>query len=823
MTERRIRKYAALCLFLAGCGRSSFNGARFHQQIDFDWRFSKGDVAAAGNVDFNDGLWSTVSLPHDWMVEGPIAKDNPSGVAGGFFPGDVGWYRKSLTLSKEQEGKKVYLQFDGIYRNSDVWVNGQRVGHRTYGYVSHFYDITPYVTFDKRNVIAVRVDGSVQPIDRWYSGCGIYRHVWVSVVDPVHVPIWGTYVTTPSVQEAQATVSVRTDVRNDSAQEQACRLVTRIIDPLGKEVSRLSSEEKITAGSAAVFKQDAMVSKPQVWDVDHPNLYKAASSVYVGGRLADDCETPFGIRTVEFTPGSGFVLNGRKLILRGVCLHHDGGSVGAAVPEAVWQRRLQILKDMGVNAVRLAHNPHAPEVLDMCDRMGLLVFDEMYDKWAWPWESNGANSKWPPTQIAAYTKEFEATWRQDLHDFVDRDKNHPSVAIWSVGNETMEQLKDPNAGVQWLQRMVANIHEQDPGRKVTCALHPYGDDNPSRMMGSVDVVSYNYRTQDMAEWHKKYPDYIWISSETKAYGNEAPKDWTQIDYSDNSWFYLRDFVAGQFIWAGIDYLGESRDWPDKGIRSGLIFTTGFRKPYSYFTESLYSSKSMVHIVAVDDVLAKKMAAEKTWQESWYGPPVSDHWTFPERKGRSIAVLTYTNCDLVELQLNGKSLGSQALANSRDRVIRWDVPYSEGTIVAIGHKDGQVVCRHELTTAGAAANIVLAPDQTTLHLDGKDMAHIEVRITDANNVLVPRAANKVHFTVEGPARIIGIDNGDMSDPSSPTSPDRECRDGRLLLMVQADRDTGGRLSKAVDRVLGPDIVVKAEAAGLNAQPLKLRVR
>jgi beta-galactosidase len=823
MTERWVCLCALMALLLAGCSLSRLSGARVRRQIDFDWRFNKGEVARASDADFNDGQWSVVSLPHDWMVQEPMAEDNPSGTAGGFFPGGIGWYRKSLTLSKAQEGKQVYLEFDGVYRNSDVWVNGKHVGHRTYGYVSHYYDITSYVFFDKPNVVAVRVDGSLQPMDRWYSGCGISRHVWVTIVDSRHVPIWGTYVVTPSVQDTQAAVSVRTDVKNDSGDGQVCWLVTRIIDPCGNEVGRLSTEKMIAAGGIDAFEQDFVVYKPQLWDVDHPNLYRVASSVFNGDKLADDCETPFGIRTVEFTPNSGFLLNGRKVILRGVCLHHDGGSVGAAVPDAVWQHRLQILKNMGVNAVRLAHNPHAPEVLDMCDEMGLLVFDEMYDKWAWPWQFDDANPKWSPAEIEAYSKEFETTWERDLHDFVERDKNHPSVVIWSVGNETMEQLKDPNAGVQQLQAMVADVHRQDPSRKVTCALHPYGDDNPSRMMASVDVVSYNYRTQDMAGWHTQYPDYVWIASETKAYGNDTPKDWTKVDYSSNSWFYLQDFVAGQFIWAGIDYLGESRGWPDKGIRSGLIFTNGFRKPYSYFTESLYSIKPMVHIVVVDNVLAKKIAAEKTWQESWYGPPVSDHWTFPDSKGELMRVLTYTNCDSVELRLNGKVLGTKTPAESRDRVLRWDVPYSEGTLTALGRKGGDVVCRHELTTADAAANIVLVPDQMMLHPDGKDLAHVEVRITDDKGVVVPRATNSIHFSIEGPARIIGIDNGDMSDQSKPTALDRECRDGRLLLLVQADRDTGGRIAKAVDRVLGPDIVIKAEAAGLNPQSLKIRVR
>jgi len=810
MCKKSIFFVGIVAFLLAGCGQSSMDSVRIHHHIDFDWKFSEGDVANAQNPDLNDKNWSKVDLPHDWMIEGPVLEDNPSGIAGGFFSGGIGWYRKSLTLAPEQKGKKVYIHFDGIFRNSDVWVNGRHVGHRTYGYVSHYYDITPYIKYDAENLLAVRVDGSVQPIDRWYSGCGIYRHVWLTVADPLHIPVWGTYITTPEIDDAKAQVKIQTKIKNEHVGEQVCRLVTKIISPSGKKVDELSTEKIIAANELAIIEQQSTISEPKLWDIESPSLYTAVSSVYSGNKLVDNYETSFGIRKVEFRPESGFLLNGKKVILKGLCLHHDGGSIGAAVPDQVWQRRLRILKEMGVNSVRLAHNPHAPEILDMCDRLGILVFDELYDKWVWPWQDDGKEpAKWTQSQIEEYKRQFEASWEQDLTDFIDRDKNHPSVFIWSVGNETMEQLRDPKDAVRQLKRYIAKCHELDPSRVATCALHPHGT-NRSNMIHHMDVISYNYRTKDMAGWHKQFPDYLWIGSETKAYRKEMPTDWSKIDWSENSWFHLGDFVAGQYIWAGIDYLGESRAYPDKGIRSGIIFSNGFQKPYSYFAQSVYSEEPMVRIVALDDVLFKKLTTEESWAKSWYGPPVSDHWTFPERKGRNIEVFVHTNCKSVELELNGTSLGTKELTDFPDRVIRWEIPYEEGTIAAIGKNAGKAVCKHKLTTAGEPAKIVMSPDRTTLSANGQDVVNIEVFVTDKNGVRVPRAASMIHFDVTGAGKIYGIDNGEMSDLSKPAAPDRKCLDGRLLLIVQAGRESG-------------TLIVEAEASGLTCKPLKLRVR
>jgi len=777
---------------------------RVQLNLDFDWKFARGDFENASALDFDDSNWQQINVPHDWAVLEPVAENNPSGNPGGFFTGGVGWYRKSIEIPAEHQSKKFYLTFDGIYRNSDVWLNGQKVGHRFYGYVTHYYDITPFLRFDAPNLLAVRVDASQQPNDRWYAGCGIYRHVWLTIANPLHIPIWGTYVTTPEVSTEQVQVQIEIKVRNDDQQITDCRLNVQILDADGALVAQADSEQPVRAGEHTTFKHRLTVKSPKMWSPEQPYIYRAVSAVYVNNQLVDQTETPFGIRSVVFSADSGLILNGKKVIMKGVCLHHDGGSVGAAVPDRMWERRLEILKKIGVNAIRFAHNPHAPELLEMCNRLGFLVFDEAFDKWVIP----------PNNQQLAPENQFLATWQQDLTDFIDRDKNHPCVMLWSVGNEVNEQLSDPEEAERLLKMLVEHVHQQEPSRPVTYALHPAhaeaGHEVPSRLIHEMDLVSYNYRTQNFKTWREKWPDYVWIASETKAYRTDTPQNRADIDYANNSWFFLNDFVAGQFIWAGIDYLGESRGWPDKGIRSGIIYTTGFIKPYGYFTQSIYDDNPMVHIVVLDDSLVHELETIETWQISWYGPPVADHWTFPTKAGHTVQVLTYTNCEAVELILNQESLGEKQLADFKDRVIRWQVPYEVGEIVAVGKNNNQEVSRHQLNTASSPTHLKLIPDRTELHADGRDVSHIEVRIEDKNGTLVPQARHLVEFALQGTGKIIGLDNGDMSDHTLPTSSSITTRNGRCLVIVQAARQTG-------------QIELSATSPGLTSAQLSLIVK
>ena len=781
-----MRYFVAVLFFivlLLGCAEQSVNEYRIVENWDENWSFNKGDISTAYSVIYDEKNWQKVNLPHDWAIEGPILQDNPSGNSGGYFPGGIGWYRKHFHLEQKHQGKRVYIQFDGIYRNSDVWINGQHVGHRFYGYVSHYYDITPFLQFGTPNIIAVKVDVSQQPTDRWYSGAGIYRHVWLKIVDPVHVPIWGTYITTPHVEKTDATVQVETDVVNKGNDLVDCTLITKILNPNGKKVASGETKFKVSSGDILTIRQTFQVYVPKLWSLQSPSLYSAISYVYKEDQIVDAFRTFFGIRKITFDRNQGFLLNDEKVVMKGVNIHHDGGSLGAAVPEAVWKRRLQILKDMGVNAVRLAHNPHAPEVLDMCDEMGLLVYDEMYDKWAVP--------MWGQTR--APENEFQATWQQDLSDFINRDRNHPSVVIWSVGNEVGEQLNNPQAAVDIYNSMAYHVHQQEPTRMVTCALHPgdveKGHEVPSQLMHKTDIVSYNYQTKNFERWRRDNPNYVWIATETKAYLPETPADWTNINFSENSWFYLKEWAVGQFIWAGIDYLGESRGWPDKGIRSGLIYTTGFRKPHSWFTESLYSEKPMVHITVLDDSLAAELKNTDTWQDSWYGPPLTDHWSFPEKENKIAWIFIFANCDQVELILNNNSLGKKQKSQFPDGVFRWEIPYQKGRIEAIGYINGKKAARHQLNTSGTANRLKLLPVVTKSGNNNQGVAQIKVAVVDQNGTLVPRDESLIEFTVEGPARIIGLDNGDMAEFNGPKGNKIECRGGRCLVILQGTGEKG----------------------------------
>lgn len=748
-----------------------------------DWRFFLGDPKGAESIDFNDSTWQQVSLPHDWMVQQRPGANAPSGTAGGYFPGGIGWYRKILAMDEKQRNRKVTLHLDGAYRQATVYVNGKAIGTRDYGYVSYGYDISRDLHVGSDNLIAIRIDGSVQPMDRWYSGCGLFRHVRLTQHEPLYIPPGGVTVTTPWMSKDKAQVKIRTQLRNDTQHLYSYRLETSLINPKGKVVAKLSSNASLPPGGRDTAEQQTTFKNPQRWDLDSPQLYRAVSKIYIEKDLIDETETRFGIRTVAFKAGSGFWLNERPVKLKGVCLHHDGGVLGAAVPQAVWRRRLEILKAMGVNAIRLAHNPHAPEVLDLCDELGLLVYDEIYDKWRKPWQTE---EQWSTEQTHPYRASFDQRWQQDLEDFITRDRNHPSVILWSVGNETMEQLQDPNEGVLILKALAGRVHELDPTREVTCALHPHGE-FPSRLIHHVDVVSYNYQTAAMADLQKQYPAYRWLSSETKAVQFEAPEDWTTVDFSKNSWFSLNEGIAGQFIWTGIDYLGESPGWPSKGFPGGLLETTGFKKPYAYFTESLYRDDPMVHVTVMDPQLAAAQAQTHSWQDSWYGPPLVDHWTFADSQTKEVYV--FTNADEVELLLNDRSLGKRWLKDSPDRVLRWQVPYEAGTLKAVALQQEKVVVEHQLVTAGPAHHLELNIDRKQLQANGRDVAHIEVRVVDEAGTCVPDFDQDIQVQVTGPGRLIGLDNGDLCDHTTPESHTRSAQNGRLLIMIQSDTSPG----------------------------------
>ncbi len=763
---------------------------------DFGWTFMKGDQPGAEKPDFDDSAWRKLNLPHDWSIEGPYTQSDPTGGSGGSLPTGIGWYRRTFVAPEAWRGREIFVDFDGVYQNSDVWLNGQLLGHRPFGYISFEYNLTPHLKLGATNVIAVRVDNSRQPNSRWYSGSGIYRHVWITVTEPVHVAQWGTYVTTPKVSADSATVRVRTQIQNDSPGNQDVTVTSQILNSQNVVVGTMESKTTVAPGAVGEVGQTADVAKPDLWCLDVPALYTVRTRLQVSGRAVDDYRTPFGIREIRYDVDKGFLLNGQPVKMQGMCIHHDGGSVGAAVPIAVWERRLRELKDMGCNAIRLSHNPPAPELLDLLDRMGFLVMDESFDEW----KSHKVRQ--------GYADYFDEWSQRDLADMLHRDRNHPSIVIWSVGNEIPEQTHTNGADI--LRPLVETCHREDPTRPVTSACDNVFTDKASatpEFLNLLDIVGYNYVDRWGTRRETMYDDDRHDFPQRKMIGTESSVVGARGDYfstfggntntkrppaytlsmirTEQLWKFIKvhDYVIGDFGWTGIDYLGESR-WPGKLAPSGMLDTCGFPKDNYYFYQSQWTTNLMIHLFP--------------------------HWTWPGREGQVIPVVCYTSCDTVELFLNGKSFGVKSLefprqgtaggwnsyahpeqptGSTADLHLSWDVPYEPGTLKAVGYKFGRQVCEEEIHTAGAPAAVVVSSDRDSLNADERDAAHLTVNIMDGQGNLVPGATNQVHFDIQGAALLIGVDNGNPTSHESYKAAERLCWHGQCLGIIQSTRATG----------------------------------
>lgn len=797
---------------------ASENLPRSRNSFDFGWKFHKGDAPGAQDPAFRDAAWRDVDLPHDWSVEGPFGEKEPSGGAGGYLPTGIGWYRKRFRLPEGQREKLFIIEFDGVYMNSEVWVNGHYLGKRPNGYIPFSYDITPNLLPGRDNVIAVKVDNSRQTNCRWYSGSGIYRHTWLLATNRVHVGYWGTFVTTPRVSADTATVQVKTRVRNDSKTNSRCSLITEIVDKSGATIQTAEALQEIAPGGEYEFAQQISVGKPQLWSVTNPYLYTVRSTVREQDRVLDTCGTPFGIRDAVFDADKGFLLNGERVKLNGVCLHHDAGCTGAAVPERVWERRLEILRAMGCNAIRTAHNPYAAEFLDLCDRMGFLVMNEIFDEWKVPKGQIGPNG---------YANYFDEWHERDTRDFIHRDRNHPSIVIWSAGNEVGDQTRPQ--GPETLRKLLDIFHREDPTRPVTVGCDQISAEPrqvSQEFLGLLDVVGYNYvdRWRDRIEKYYSidraaYPRRRVIGTESGSMGGirgeyrallpaAAPPPGAPPGFRgfgrgrgidvEQLWKFVRlhDYVAGDFMWTGIDHLGEAR-WPSKGSSAGVIDMCGFPKDGYYFYQSQWTDKPVLHLFP--------------------------HWNWAGREGQFIPVTCYTNCDTVELFLNGRSVGLKGYAFPRkgmeerygnypararvprttaDLHLSWDVPYEPGTLKAVGVKDGKPVATVEIHTTGAPAAVELSVDRERMAADRRDVAHVVVRIVDAAGKMVPDAANAVTFELQGTAKIIGVDNGDPRSHHDYKGNSVPAFNGLCLALLQSTAQPGGTKITATSPGLKP---------------------
>ncbi len=766
--------------------------ARVTSSFDSDWRFLKGDAPGAERPDFDDSAWRKLDVPHDWSIEGTFDEKNPTGGAGGFLPAGIGWYRKRFTLPADYARRQVFIDFDGVIANSDVWINGFHLGRRPYGYVSFRYELTDHLNFgNKANVIAVRADNSGQPASRWYTGAGIYRHVHLIVTNPAHIQHWGTFVTTPQIANDKATVRVQTEVINQSQTTRNLSMQVEVLDPSGRVVQTSETKpQNINAGASASFTQDLAIQNPQRWDLDHPNLYRAVARLRDGKTTGDDETVTFGIREFHFDADTGFWLNGRNFKIKGVCLHHDASAFGAAVPLRAWERRLETLKQLGVNAIRTAHNPPAPEFLDLCDRMGILVMDELFDCW-----TVAKN----PYDYHLYFKEWS---KIDARDTVRRDRNHASVIIYSAGNEIHDTPK-ADLAKQILASLVATFHESDPTRPVTQALFRpnVSHDYDNGLADLLDVVGQNYRENEILAAHRQKPS-------RKILGTENGHDRIV-------WLPLRDNppYAGQFLWSGIDYLGESRQWPTVAYNSGLLDRTGVPRPLAFQRQSWWSDKPMVYIarrVAPTALLPTDPGYGTAAQERRPTALFSD-WTPRTTGPHEENVEVYSNCEQVELFLNGKSLGAKPRPTDVSPRV-WSVPFTPGTLKAIGMNGGRESATYELRTAETPARILLAADRARVAPLWDDVSYVTVVVADENGGLVPNANDLISFKISGPGMIAAVDSADNNSHESFQATVRRAYRGVCFVMIKATAVTGKiTLEASSSGLKGSSVIINAIAA------------
>jgi beta-galactosidase len=767
-----------VCLLVAGCamnsgGPESLPRVRVTQSFDADWHFTRGDPADAQAAGFDDAHWRRLDVPHDWSIEGPIDENNPSGKSGGFFPAGVGWYRRHFVLSSALADRRVFIDFDGVMANSDVWINGYHLGNRPYGYISFRYELTGHLNFGgAENVLAVRCDNSKQPASRWYSGAGIYRHVRLVAEEPVHLDRYEPFITTPTIKGDLAIVHVQSRVVNQSSAARRVRVMTMVFAPDGTpEAGDPGVGLEVPAGGSADFSQDIYVRFPKLWSPDRPNLYRAATQVLDVDKLLDDSVTSFGIREAHFEADTGFWLNGKNIKIYGMALHGDGGAFGTAVPLGVWERRLALLKTLGCNAIRTAHNPPAPEVLDLCDRLGLMVLDEAFD--AWTVGKTGLTSS---TVLADYHLYFKDWWRQDATDFVERDRNHPSIVIWSAGNEIRDINPNNDLAARNFVPLRDLIHQLDPTRPVTLAVlrpninHIY-DNGFAELM---DVVGQNYREGELLAAHEAKPT-------RKILGTENHMD-------VQTWLMLRDnkAMSGQFLWNGVDYLGSSPQWPIISSSAGLLDRTGLPKAAAYQRASWWTKTPVVRIarLAPPPPLPPGPALPPGADTGPRPAPIPESdWTSRGGTGHLENVQVYTNCQNVELILNGKSLGTQN-RHADDSALTWNVPFAAGELKAVARDGDRVAATQSLRTAGRPARIMLSADQENLSPVFDQVSFIRATVVDSHGVTVPDADNLITFHISGPGFVAAVDNGDPMSHESFRGLERHAFDGHCVAMVKA---------------------------------------
>lgn len=769
--------------------------------FDFDWRFHRGGAQGAEQPAFDDTGWRTLDLPHDWSIEdlpgtsSPFDPDAIGQVSTGFSVGGTGWYRKTFTIPDGPQDKRVYIQFDGVYMNADIWLNGNHLGNHPYGYTSFWFDITEYLKPGAGNVIAVQVKNEGQN-SRWYSGSGIYRHVWLKTVDPVHIAPWGTHITTPEVSEKTAKIRVKNKVKNGETEAVAITLVTQLFDADGKQVAEVKKQQEIAPGATVEMEQEGTVVAPQYWSPDDPTLYTAVSEVHVAGRLATRNETRFGIRTIAFDEKNGFQLNGKTLKLKGGCVHHDNGPLGARAYDRAEERRVELLKANGYNAIRCAHNPPSPAFLDACDRLGMLVIDEAFDMWIIP---NNPHD---------YHLYFDKWWQRDVESMVVRDRNHPSIILWSIGNE-IKGMETPEV-VDVAQELADYVRQLDPTRPVTAAVNGVNE-RKDPFFAALDVGGYNYARDFYQKDHERHPARVMYGSES--YPWEAYAYWKDTE--------SRPWVIGDFVWTAFDYIGEaSIGWRGYAQKQdfypwtlafcGDIDICGWKRPQSYYRDVLWSDKSEVSLFVNPPTPTFPPNPQREAWSIWHWHDAVADWNWEGSEGTSIEVSAYTSCEVVELFLNGTSLGKKAANDDNEYIVTWQVPYQAGTLEAIGYVGGKKVRTASLRTAGVPSQLKLTVDQPVLKADGQSLSYIAVELLDQEGNIHPKAEDEIHFEIDGPGEIIAVANANPMSTESFQQSQRKAWQGKCLVIVKSGKEPG-------------EVTLRATAAGIRPAETTIQVR
>lgn len=784
------------------------------EKINDNWLFTLSDPKGAEAVSFDDSRWQKLDLPHDWSVKGQLSPTLAS--ATGYLPGGIGWYRKTLNIPADKKGEQVYLYFEGVYNRSEVYINGHLLGKRPNGYISFMYDVTPYIKYGEKNSVSVRVDHSQSADSRWYTGSGIYRNIWLVYSNPIHIAQWGVYTYPKQASAKQGVLAVEVEINNTESKAAQLTVTNELIAANGKTVAKSSQKVQAANNQTTSVQLDLKVSNPQLWSLSSPGLYKLRTSVIKDGKTIDSSETTTGFRSFTFDPNKGFALNGEWMKMKGVCLHHDAGVLGSAVPRDVWKRRLLTLKEIGVNAIRTSHNPQAPDLYELCDELGLLVLNEAFDEWEFPKRKwlQGWNQGTPGFEGSFDF--FEEWGEKDLEDMVRRDRNHLSVFAWSIGNE-VDYPNDPYShpvldgktesgftqamyggykkdapdamrlgGIA--KRLVAAVKKYDKSRPTTAGLAGVAMSNETEYPGALDIAGYNYTESKYAEDHKTYPNRVIYGSENR--------------HELGAWKYVRDneYIFGQFLWTGIDYLGESGRWPSRGFYSGLLDFGGFIKPRGYFRQSLWSDKPMSYLGTyptpgrgsksqMKDVWSALDAENEggSYEEKSPSMDAWPIWNYSE--GQSIRVVCYTNAAKARLELNGKIVGETKDYDDNTGIIYWDIPYQAGKLEAVGlDKNGSEVSRYAIQSSNQPYALTIQQSETSISKD-KGLAQIVVQVVDEHGIPVMLSDNEITCQISGPAKLLGLEASNNEDMSDYTDNKQRVFHGHILAYIQANGTEG----------------------------------